>query len=336
MSKQTNNNTDDQEIDLAQISRKAVSFIQEIKMTIFNYIQFFIKNRVVITILFLLGFGIGIYLDSTSKTYEHQIIVMPNFESTDYLYSKIDLIESKIKEQDTIFLKSIGIVKPSNLISIEINPIVDIYSFVNNDKKNENTENSQNFELVKLFAESGDINKIIKDKLTSKNYSRHTIDIVTKGFVSEKNTINPLLKYLNQNDYFNKVRSIVINNIVLKIKKNEEIIAQIDNLLNEFSSTVNNNQKSDKLVYYNENSQINEIILSKNNFISDIGKKRTDLIDFESVIKKISSVINVKNTNNLNGKLKFILPLLLIFGFILFRFFRRFYNKQMVLSELNQ
>lgn len=336
MSKPINNNTDDQEIDLAQISRKAVSFIQGIKMAIFNYIQFFIKNRIVIAILFLVGLGIGIYLDSTSKTYEHQIIVMPNFESTDYLYSKIDLIESKIKERDTIFLKSIGIAKPSNLISIEINPIVDIYNFVNNDKKDKNTENSQNFELVKLLAESGDINKIIKDKLTSKNYSRHSINIVTKGFVSEENTINPLLKYLNQNDYFNKVRLMVTNNIVLKIKKNEEIIAQIDNLLNEFSSTVNNNQKSDKLVYYNENSQINEIILSKNNFISDIGKKRTDLIDFESVIKKISSVINVKNTNNINGKLKFVLPLLLIFGFILFGFFRRFYNKQKTLSELNQ
>ena len=52
--------------------------------------------------------------------------------------------------------------------------------------------------------------------------------------------------------------------------------------------------------------------------------------------KKISCVTNVQNNENINGKLKFILPLFFIFGFILVRFSLGFYNKQKRLSELNQ
>jgi hypothetical protein len=334
MSTNTSSN-EDQEIDLTQLFKKFDGFLQGIKASIFKCIQFFFKNKAVISFLILLGFGTGIYLDTKIKTYDHEIIVTPNFESTDYLYSKIDLIESKIMQKDTVFFKSIGIENPNNITFIEINPIIDVYTFVNKEITDK-AENSPNFEMVKLLAENGDINKVIKDKLTSKNYSHHTIKITTKDFISEENTITPLLKYLNQNDYFNKVRSTDNNNIILKMKKNEEMIIQIDNLLNDFSSSMNGNQKSNKLVYYNENTQINEMIVSKNNFISELGYQRTKLLKTDTIIKKISSIINIQNTNNINGKLKFILPLILIFGFILTRFFINFYKRQKVLFELNQ
>ena len=334
-----------EEIDLMQLSKMIGSFSKGIKMTIFKYIRFLIKNRVVISGLLLLGFGVGIYFDSTIKSYNHQIIVKPNFGSTEYLYSKIDLIDSKIKQKDTVFLKSIGIERPLNITLIEINPIIDIYSFVNSKvitdvnakaitDKSEN--NTLNLELFKLLTEADDINKVIQGKLTSKNYSHYTINIKSKDFISEKNTIIPLLKYLNQNEYFNKVRSTANSNIILKMKKNEEIIIQIDNLLNEFSSSINGGQKSNKLVYYNENNQINEIISSKNKLIWELGCQRTELLDIDAVIKKISCVTNVQNNENINGKLKFILPLFFIFGFILVRFSLGFYNKQKRLSESNQ
>lgn len=324
-------NNQDQEIDLGQIVQGIKRFIQNINTAIFNSIQFFIKNGVIIFGLLLLGFGTGLYLDTQIKSFNHQIIVKPNFESTDYLYAKIDLIESKIKQGDTIFLKSIGIDSPSKIMFIEINPIIDIYSFVNEDIFSK-AENSPNFEMVKLLADGGDINKVIKDKLTSKNYSNHNINIVTKDFISEEKTITPLLKYLNQNDYFNKVCVTANNNIILKMKKNEEMIIQIDNLLNEFSSSINGNQKSDKLVYYNENTQINEMIVSKNNFISELGYQRKELLNIDTFIKKISCVTNITNTKSINGKLKFVLPLFFIIGFVLIRFFVSFYKKQKQLS----
>jgi hypothetical protein len=335
MSTNTSSNQD-QEIDLSQISKSMRGIFQGIKASIYKDILFFKKNIVIITSLIIVGASVGYFIDTNIKTYNHQIIVNPNFGSTDYLYAKIDLIESKIKQRDTAFLKSIGIANPSKIAFIEINPIIDIYNFVNTKAITDKAENSPNFEMVKLLAEDGDINKVIKDKLTSKNYSRHTINIVTKDIISEENTITPLLKYLNQNDYFNKVRSTANNNIILKMKKNEEMITQIDNLLNEFSSSINSNQNSNKLVYYNENTQINAMISSKNDFIYELGSQRTELLNIDTFIKKICSVTNVQNTKNISGKLKFVLPIFLIFGFILLRIFTNFYKNQKALLESNQ
>ena len=102
----------------------------------------------------------GLFLDTTNKTYDHQIIVQPNFGSTDYLYSKIDLLNSKIKENDTVFLQKIGILDPSKLSKIEIKPIVDVYKFIATDEKN--------FDLLKLMAEDSDIKKILEEMLQAK------------------------------------------------------------------------------------------------------------------------------------------------------------------------
>ena len=332
MSTNTQKNIEDQEIDVSIVFKKINGFFQGISTSIFRGIQFVIKNIIVIGILFVIGAGLGIYMDKTYKTYDSQIIVTPNFGSVDYLYSKIDLIESKIKENDTLFLKSIGIKNPKDLSLIEITPVIDIYSFVNNSAIT-TEKNSQNFELVKLLSEDGDINKVIKDKLTSKNYFHHTIHIVTNRYTTNEKTIQPILDYLNKNEYFNNIQKAGNNNILIKMKKNEEVIEQINNLLSEFSTSSNSNQKSDKLVYYNENTQLNEIIHTKNNLIAELGSERMDLINFDKVIKKTSEVINIQNTKKLNGKLKLVLPVLFIFIFIFINFFVNFYKRQSVKSK---
>lgn len=332
----TNSPKDDenQEVDLSMISKGISNFFSGISTSIFNGILFVKKNSIILISLIIVG-GVGGYLlDTSSHVYDHEIIVMPNFGSVDYLYSKIDLFESKIKEKDTIFLKSIGIKNYKDITKIEVTPIIDVYNFVNADiKAANNAQNSQNFELVKLLSEDGDINKVIKDNLTSKNYYRHTIHIVTKNITTDKNLINPILAYLNKNAYFDNIKKTSNNNISLKIKKNEEVISQIDGLLNEFSTTTTNNQKSDKLVYYNENTQLNEIINNKNRLIEEIGYQKIQLLNIDSVIKETSSIINVKNTKKLNDKLKFVLPLFLIFGFAFFRLFKNFYRKQLAKSK---
>ena len=150
MSKKTVINQDDQEIDLGQISKSMKTFMQRINKSLFRVIQFFVRNRIITATLLILGLGLGIYLDKTTKTYDHQIIVTPNFGSTDYLYSKIDLIQSKINEGDTVFLKEvIGVKEPKRLLNIKIQPIFDVYRFIEN--------KPENFELIKLMAEESDI-----------------------------------------------------------------------------------------------------------------------------------------------------------------------------------
>ena len=327
MSENTNN-SDNQEIDLSMVSDKIKGFFDGIAFSIFKGILFLKRNLLILGILVSVGVGIGIFLDTTNNSYDSEIIVKPNFGSTDYLYSKIDLLESKIKERDTLFLKAIGIENPKGLNLIEIEPVIDIYTFVNNGYDKSIAQNSQNFELVKLLAEDGDINKIIKDKVTSKNYSSHKIHLRTKGFVRDQKMIVPILNYLNQNEYFETIRKTYVKNIEIKMLKNEETIGQINALLNEFSNTTNSNQKSDKLVYYNENTQLNDIIRTKEGLLAELANQRLELKNLDSFIKKTSSIINIKNENVTNGNLKFVLPIFFILGFIFINLFSKFYKKQ--------
>ena len=326
MSTNVPNNQDDQEIDLMQISRKIGNIFQDFNTFLFRCIRFFVKNAVVILILFVLGFGVGMFLDSTKKTYNHEIIVTPNFGSTDYLYSKIDLLTAKINERDTAFLKSIGIQEPTKITKITIEPIVDVYGFINNSE--------QNFELLKLMSEDGDLKSIVKETTTSKNYAFHTITLLTKGITESKKGIQPLLNYLNTSDYYNRIQKVSVENIQQKIKTNEAIVSQIDGILNEFSNSASgNHQKSDKLVYYNENTQLNDVIKTKESLIKEIGNLKVALLSSDKIIKDNSITINKENTSSINGKLKLILPLVFILIFILIRFFIAFYKKQSLKAQ---
>ncbi|KGO81320.1 hypothetical protein IP98_01214 [Flavobacterium cauense R2A-7] len=326
MSNSPQSNPNDQEIDLTQLSKKIGGIIQSFVDWLFDGILFIRNNIVVIGVLFIIGAGLGFYLDIKTKVYDHEVIVTPNFGSTDYLYSKIFLIDSKIKEGDSIFLKKIGIKNPTKFTRIEIEPIIDVYGFINNSE--------QNFELLKLMAEDGDLKKIVKENMTSKNYKYHLISYTTRGKSEEESTLNPVLNFLNDSDFYKKIQKEYLNNIAVKIKENDSIIAQINGVMDQFSKTVNSNQKSDKLVYYNDNTQLNEVLKTKEGLINEKGAKRIELVTSDKIIKEISTTLNVENTKFSYGKKKFILPILLIVLFVLFTKLIRFYKEQLAKRNL--
>ena len=94
--------------------------------------------------------------------------------------------------------------------------------------------------------------------------------------------------------------------------------------------------KPSRIIYNNENNQINPLFDLKNSLINEIAAQKIKFENLTVLIKDLSITTNIKNTEKINGKLKFILPVFLIFGFILVRFFIRFYKKQKTLLELNQ
>lgn len=323
MSTNSQPNTDNQEIDLSQVFNKLNSIFDIIALKIFEGILFIKRNLILIGVLFVLGGVLGYFMDKSATKYDNQIIVTPNFSTADYLYSKIDLINSKVNEGDTLFLKNvIGIKDTKKFSGIKIEPITDIYSFIGS--------NPANFEFVKLLAEDGDLKKIVEDKLTSKNYLFHNISFTTSAITNEEKTVNPLLEYLSKSDYYRKIQIEKINNVQIKIKENDSIISQINGVLNSFSNTTKGTQNSDKLVYYNDNTQLNEIIKTKNELIEEQGILRVELVNTDKIIKESSTTLNIKNTKGLNGKMKLLLPFVFVFFFIIFGFFKAYYKNQLI------
>lgn len=320
MSTNVPQNNDNQEIDLFQISKKIGNLFQELNAFIFRCIHFFIKNGIIILILLIVGFGLGYYLDKNQKEYNHQVIVAPNFKSTDYLYSKIDLLASKISEKDVLFLKSIGINDPSQLTKISIEPIVDVYKLISN--------NEQNFELLELMAQNGDLKTIVKESTTSKNYNYHTIILSTNGVTRQSDFVDPILNYLNSSSYFEEIQKISVGNIQQKIKEKEATVLQIDGIVNAFSNRNGSAKNSDKLIYYNENTQLNNIIKTKDSLVNVLGTLKIDLFNSRKVINDNAVILNIKNNKSINGKMKLVLPILFISLFIIFGFIFSFYKSQ--------
>lgn len=321
MSTATQNN-DNQEIDLSKISKKIGDFFEGISTNIFKGILFLKRNIIWIGVLFVIGTVLGYYLDKSTKVYDHQIIVSPNFSSVDYMYAKVELINSKIEEGDTVFLKNVvGIKTPKKIRAISVAPITDVYKFIDN--------KAQNFELIKLMAEDGDIKKVVTESVTSKNYPFHIISFSTVDQTSDDKTVTPILEFLNNSDYFKNVQKEYVNNIKVKMAENDSIISQIDGFLNAFKNTANGSQKSGNLVYYNENSQLNDVIKTKDLLVYEQGTHRLELVNLDKIVKENSATLNVKNNKGSNGKMKLVLPLLLILLFVVIGYIKSFYKRQM-------
>lgn len=327
MSTKVPQNNSEQEIDIFDLSKTIGNFFDRINALLFRSIQFFIRNWIIILVLIVLGFGLGWFLDSNKKTFQNEVIVTPNFGSVDYLYSKIDLIESKIVSGDTVFLKKVvGISNPKAIKKIEIKPIADVYKFIE--------DKEQNFELIKLMAEVGEVKKVLEDNITSKNYTFHTISFVSNKEVNDKEIVLPLMQYLNSSEYFNALQKIGYKNLELQIAKNDTIIAQIDDVLNGFSSTVKNGPKNDKLVYYNENTQLNDLIKTKQTLIVDQGRNRLKLVNYDKAVKEINTTLNINIVKLTNGNFKILLPAVFILLFIFIHLFKKFYNSQLLKSQI--
>jgi len=86
-------------------------------------------------------------------------------------------------------------------------------------------------------------------------------------------------------------------------------------------------------VYYNENSQLDDVIKTKDNLVNEQGSHRLELVSLDKIVKDNSVTLNIKNNKKLNGKKKIILPLLFVFVFVLVNSFRSYYRNQ--LAKLN-
>jgi len=310
-------NSQNQEIDLGQIGTGIKNLFNGIINSIFDFIFFVKKKIIVVVVLFVLGVVLGILLDK-KHSYIQKMILIPNFGSNEYLYNKISLLESKLKEKDVVFFKSIGINNIDEIGKFEIKPINGIYNFINS------KENTLNFEFIRLMAEDGNIEKIIKDDVTSKNYYQHELVINTSRAFKKSELIDPILKYLQDSEHFNKLQTVYKKNVEEKIVFNNLLIKQIDDLVASYSQN-----KPTSNVVISENSGLSEIINKKDEINKENQYTMLHYIEYDKIIKDQSIVSNQINTSGANNKMKLILPFLFVFLYFVGFLFNNLYKKQL-------
>ncbi len=312
-------NSQDQEIDLGQIGAGIKKLLNSILNTIFDFIFFIKKKIIVIVILFILGVVLGFYADRTPN-YTQDITVIPNFGSNEYLYKKIDFLNSRIIEKDDQFFKSIGVVNYDKIGKIEIKAINGIFGFVNM------RNNEQNFELIKLMAEDGNIDEIIKNDITSKNFYFHNITFKTEEQINQKEIVDPIVTYLQENTFYKKQQKIFQENLREKIQFNDSLIHQIDGLIIKLTS----NSSSGSSISISEKNGVSELINKKDELIKESQNLKVNLHEYEEIIKVQNISLNNVNNQGTNNKMKLILPFLFVFIYLAFYGFILLYKKQLV------
>lgn len=304
------------EIDLGRVSRKMRGYASRVNDSFFDLILFLKKYFIILIVLLVGGYFAGKYLDSGVDTYTHKMYIIPNFGSVDYLYTKVEHLNSKIGEGDKEFLKNSGLADV-NISSIEIEPVVDIYTFIED-------PDTRNFELLKLMSENGDITTIMEDNVTSKNYKYHLLKFNTRGKTTYEQTAEPLLTYLNNSPYYKVIQQEAITSLQTEIATIDTTLSQINAILNDFSRSKKNG--SNNLMYYNDNTQLDKVIEQKEELTKEQAKNKIDLINYTQIIKESSAVLNTKR--EIKFPRRYSMPLVLTALFISLVLFRAYYRSQ--------
>jgi hypothetical protein len=314
MSDQSNTRMNE-EIELSVFLAGFRNFGVNLLKLFFQALSFY-RKYIIVVIILVVGGAIGGYFmnESFTKNYKNEIIVIPNFGSTEYLYTSIDMINSKLKNREIAFFDAIHFADAKSIREITIEPVKDVYSLMSKDKTN--------IDVFKLLAEKGDIAKITSELNTSQHFKFHKITVYKKGSSFGDNGIKTLLAYLNKNEYFDEYGKVAIDNAKKKIVRNNEMISQIDSLLMNFRKTGASKEQG---ISINQNSELNDLVLTKEALIQDNKKIEFDLIDGSATIREVSVTNDIIEEKLIGSKI-ISLPLLLLALFSGFFFLKYLYE----------
>ena len=295
-----------EEVDLGYLFRSVGDFFKRLVRLLFLVLAFFRKYIIVTILLIIIGVVLGIYLDSFRKPiYSNELIVIPNFESTDYLYQRVDALNSKRQVNDSIFFKSILGSDYQDFIKIEIEPIIDVFGFM--------AEKKDNIETLKIIYNEKDAEEFLTDKTISKYYKYHKITLVCKGDNSERISI-AILDYFNSNEHFKLYQEVGLKDTEVQISQNEKMISQIDSVMKAVSETTEQNKS--QTVYISTQSDLYQMINTKQALLNNRIKLQTKYIDQHEIIKLVSGNYNLKEggIKAVPNKVKIPIYLLLLFS----------------------
>jgi hypothetical protein len=313
------------EIDLGLLIKKIKDFFNNCVKLFFRVLLFFKKYATVVVILILIGFGYGFYLDVTkNKTYTNEVIVIPNVESVDYLYSKINALNAKIKIKDSIYLKTILDTNHRRLREIKIEPIVDIYNFV--------SKSRDHIDIFRILFQNQDLKEYLDDLATTKYFKYHRVNFSIVGTQASEKIIEDILREINENEHYQEYLEVGKENTKFQIEQTHAMIKQVDSIIKSTTDFASQNQ-SNQSVYINDNSQLTGLLNIKRDLLDDLRILEMKSKDEVQIVKAVSSNYNIvgKKGFPIANKIKFPILLVFLFSFVFFLIY--LYRKLKAIAE---
>lgn len=308
---QTQSSSD--EIDLGVVFEKIKSIFKSILIGIVQIFQFLWKHKFQLIVLAVLGLVLQFYLSKQlNKIYTNEYLVKTNYESTEYLYSKVKSINTKLKSEDSLYLKDVFGKQYERVDELEVVPVVDVYNLVNSSE-----ENMETFEL--LLDEYGGIS-FLEEEININEYPTHKLRVYIKGQDDNESIANNLYTFLSNNPYYNNLKQITLESYKEQLYENKAIRTQIDSIVQEQKSSGTSPKLDNSGVTFTVSQDLNELLVQKKELLSNDLFLRNRISSEDEVLKIIDSSFGVLSKKH-NISL-FVIPISLLILYSFFFFFK--------------
>jgi len=314
-----NNNTD--EIDLGFVFSKIKKSITNLLISLINGVNFIRDHWWKILIVAFIGAGLGYYVKNNRESNkETTLLIQNNFNSSSYVYNAVEQLNSKIWQNDTVFLKELGLYDNEKIIlNIEIEPIVNLMALVN--RSNERDKS------LDLFLQEADfVDELLTSEVFTPQYKFHKIYITTSS-KAENEITEKILSFLNNSVIFNKIKEVKIEEAQFRLKSYERTIKDIDNILEAIPKQAQEEKLNGSQVYVstgNTYTDLDKLVASKSQLLTRREDLKQELLKFNNIVTIMNNPVLVASKELVKNKITGF-AILFVFGYLLLFFLRNMY-----------
>tara|TARA_R110000772_G_scaffold122087_6_gene228358 strand:- start:20 stop:1006 length:987 start_codon:yes stop_codon:yes gene_type:complete len=317
------------EIDLMSIFKFIKEAFNNTIFMLFRALNFALRNWAIVVALIVIGFGSGYYSYSKAKTLPVQsaeILVRINFNTVDFIYSEIEVLNNKLFSNDSLFKKKLGVnFEEIEVLNLELVPITNIRDIVDN--------YGSNGKYLEGLLKNIDLKDEISEVFAAE-YKYHTLKVL----LSEKGTVKSVLKildHINNNSFLSEIRDSDISYMNARIEGNIEIIKQIDKVVETYTSKEPITSTSDQIYIVDREFKIDEILQKKINLNREIETYKSLLVYSKNVVVVINDPNISENSLSILDISYITYPIMLVFLFLLLALFRHWFRYFKKLSNKN-
>ena len=312
-----------------------IYFFSKLKKTVRGWVKLFFKiidhitrNWKIISVLIVLGIILGYFAQQNYKPAQKATtLIRVNFDAVDYVYSEIDLLNEKVKENDFNFFTNIGLKGDSLEINeIEIKPQINLNEIIAeydiNDRKLEGILRNLDF----------DDNDIKVHETFISEYRYHKLEFSLSNSANNE-TINKVIDYINNNEILEELKDEVIKDYKNQLANNKNSIDQINSVIDTYQTNESLASPSDQVFVVDKNFSLHVLFERK----LELQKLNQGLNKLLVLAKDIVVIVNkpniIEENEGLSGIKMIYYPLLFVLFFLLISFLRYSYSYLRVIAN---
>jgi len=312
-----------EEVDIFYVLQKLKELLKRWNVLLFKGINFIIKRWYVIVLLIIIGGALGYYENkNTEKDKKAKVLLKINFDSVNYVYTSIELLNEKLSQGDIKFLKEMDYPNaPEEIKEFELTPIVNLKEIIDQYEAND-----RNFEAVIKnieFPNKDDEERNISETFTSE-YNYHILEFVLTKDANEESVLK-IINYLNKNELLQELKEVTNRDIIEHIAYNKRTIEQINKVLDTYTSNESLQSPSSQIYVVDKNFSINNIIEKKIELQQEIEELNKLLVYSKDIVVMINEPLVVKANKGFLDKKTILYPIVFVGAFLLLALLRAIY-----------